>query len=353
MLHYWTISLTTNSECYVSVKRMEEFLLLPETKEDTERKTKEQQQKRNRKTAKGEKFNVAFVPDVLANGAIAIDKYNQPSARKCVNIDEMSPIKCIQFKNVKAMWNNNDSQSGIDDINFNIAAGQFCAIIGPVGSGKSTILHTILRELEIDEGELIVNGIVSYSAQEPWLYEATIRQNILFTEMYNETRYKQVIRVCALERDLQLLPYGDYTIIGERGISLSGGQRARINLARAIYRKADIYLLDDPLSAVDTLVGKHIFDNCIKDFLSDKICLLVTHQEQYLSASNHVILMNCGRIEIQGKYANIKNTHYNSLKRLSSTTDKETNKFDDAIEMQVILFGLLLIFGARAGISGD
>lgn len=315
MLHYWTISLTTNSECYVSVKRMEEFLLLPETKVMA--------------IECMEKLNTAFVPDVLANGIMI-----KPSLQRCVRYNEIASNKCIEFTNVTAQWNN-DMKSGINEININIAAGQFCAIIGPVGSGKSTILHTILRELEIDKGELNVNGIISYSAQEPWLFEATIRQNILFTEQYNEIRYKQVLRICALERDLKLLPYADYTIIGERGCSLSGGQRARIHLARAIYRKADIYLLDDPLSAVDTLVGKHIFDNCIKDFLNDKICLLVTHQEQYLHATNHVILMNAGRIEIQGKYANIKNTHYNSLRRLKSITVEKETVDDDVVEVQV------------------
>lgn len=326
MLHYWTISLTTNSECYVSVKRMEKFLLLPESKYyiSDNNKTSEQ-------LSKPEKLNIAFVPDVLANGIT-----NKVSPLKRTQFDETNQDKCIQFKNVTAMWNKIDTQSCIDEINFEIAAGQFSAIIGPVGSGKSTILNTILRELEIDKGELIVNGIVSYSAQEPWLFESTIRQNILFTEKYDEIRYKQVIHVCALEQDFKLLPYGDYTIIGERGISISGGQRARINLARAIYRKADIYLLDDPLSAVDTQVGKHIFENCIKDFLKDKICLLVTHQEQYLRCNDHVILMNMGRIEIQGKYGIIINSHYDSLKRLNTVpNDKETNKFNDSVELQV------------------
>lgn len=327
MLYFWTVSLTTNSECHVSVKRMEEFLLLPECKYISDiNKTGSEQM------SKPDKLNVAFVPDVRANGTV-----NKALPSKCVQFEETNQNKCIQFKNVTAMWHKIDVQSGIDEINFEIAAGQFTAIIGPVGSGKSTILNVILRELEIDSGELIVNGIVSYSAQEPWLFESTIRQNILFTEKYDEIRYKQVIRVCALERDFKLLPYGDYTIIGERGISLSGGQRARINLARTIYRHADIYLLDDPLSAVDPHVGKHIFENCIKKFLKDKICLLVTHQEQYLRGNDHVILMNMGRIEIQGKYGTIVNSHYDSLEHLNTVhIDKETNnQFNDPVELQV------------------
>lgn len=327
MLTFWTISLTTNLECYVSVKRMEEFLLLPESKYifDNNNKTSEQ-------ISKQDKLNATFVPDVPANGIL-----NKVLPSKRTQFDETNQNKCIQFKNVKAIWNKIDAQTCIDEINIEIAAGQFSAIIGPVGSGKSTLLNTILRELEIDKGELIVNGIVSYAAQEPWLFESTIRQNILFTEKYDEIRYKQVISVCALERDFKLLPYGDYTIVGERGISISGGQRARINLARATYRKADIYLLDDPLSAVDSQVGKHIFENCVQDFLKDKICLLVTHQEQYLRGNDHVILMNMGRIEIQGKYRIIANSHYDSLKRLKTVpNDKEINKFNDLGESQVM-----------------
>uniref|UniRef100_A0A1B0DIE6 Uncharacterized protein n=1 Tax=Phlebotomus papatasi TaxID=29031 RepID=A0A1B0DIE6_PHLPP len=156
---------------------------------------------------------------------------------------------------------------GISGIDLTVEPSSLCAVVGPVGAGKSTLLQVILGELELDDGLMTVTGKISYASQEPWLFEGSVRRNILFVEEYDESRYKAVIRVCALEKDLAMLPYGDATIVGERGISLSGGQRARVNLARAIYKKADIYLLDDPLSAVDTHVGKHIFDKCIKEFL--------------------------------------------------------------------------------------
>lgn len=155
--------------------------------------------------------------------------------------------------------------AGISDITVNIDS--LCAVIGSVGAGKSTLLNTILGELEIHSGQLNVNGKISYSSQDPWLFEGTVQQNIIFTENYDKIKYNEIIRVCALERDLNLLPYGGNTIVGERGVSLSGGQRARINLARAVYRQADIYLLDDPLSAVDAHVGKHIYKNCIEKYL--------------------------------------------------------------------------------------
>lgn len=332
MLYFWTVALATTSECFVSMKRIEDFLLMPEDKD----RFSKQQLKKSKGSQKEEQ-----VPDVIVNGLTK-------SGQKTVRIDENVPdkCKCVIFNNVTAMWAN--SQCGIEDISFEIRSRQFCAIIGPVGSGKSTILYTILQELEIDKGELTVNGVVSYSAQEPWLFEASVRQNILFTEDYDENRYKEVIRVCALERDLELLPYADLTIVGERGISLSGGQKARVSLARAIYRRADIYLLDDPLSAVDSVVGKHIFDNCIKEFLKYKICILVTHQEQYLKASNHIVVMNMGKVEVQGGHARIENVNYQSFRRLSSVHDEiEDDKLSDEVmifahKITIIIFVFVL-----------
>lgn len=345
MLHFWPIALTSAAECYVSIKRIEQFLLLPETKSQQLVQTSKAQQKDKAKekqiedkyksklsnTLNGlskEHINMGFMPDVLSGGLC-----EKLPSRKLVCINENSNTKGVIFRNVTATWGQEaqGQQTGIESINLEIQSNRLCAIIGSVGSGKSTVLQAMLREIEIDAGELIINGVVSYASQEPWLFEGTVRQNIIFTEQYEEKRYKEVIRVCALERDLQMLPYGDYTIVGERGISLSGGQKARVNLARAIYRKADIYLLDDPLSAVDTLVGKHIFQNCVKTFLRDKACVLVTHQVQYLKKSSHVVLMNSGRIEAQGNYSDIKHAHTSSLRRMSSSVvEVETKKAKDS-----------------------
>lgn len=302
------------------MKRIDDFLMLPEDKELYKKYQQQKQQSKKSKDFPPEKQ----VPDVIVHGLTK-------AIQKIVQIDANAQNKCVIFKNVTAMWDN--SQCGIEDVSFEIKENQFCAIIGPVGSGKSTILHTILNELEIDNGELTVNGVVSYSAQEPWLFEASVRQNILFTEEYDENRYREVIRVCALQRDLELLPYADLTLVGERGISLSGGQKARVSLARAIYRRADIYLLDDPLSAVDSVVGKHIFDNCIKEFLKDKICILVTHQEQYLKASNHIVLMDMGKVQVQGKPARIEHVHYQSFRRLAVENDELDDDVSDEVNV--------------------
>lgn len=189
-------------------------------------------------------------------------------------------------------------------MSFQICGNQLVVIDGSLASGKSSILHVILHELELDCGKLIVNGVVSYSSQEPWLFDATIRQNIIFTEKFDTERYHKVIEVCSLERDLKSLPAGDLTIVGESGACLSGGQKTRINLARAIYRTADIYLLDDPLSAVDTAVGKCIFYECIKRFLSDKICILVTNQKQFTEECDRIIYICDGKIQFDKMISN-------------------------------------------------
>lgn len=135
-----------------------------------------------------------------------------------------------------------------------------------------------------------------------------MRQNILFGRPYDKARYKKVVRVCALIRDFTLLPYGDETIVGERGISLSGGQRARVNLARAVYRNADIYLLDDPLSAVDSQVGKQMFDECINGYLQNKIVILITHQLQYLRHVDQIAIMGDGEILARGSFDELAST---------------------------------------------
>ena len=136
-----------------------------------------------------------------------------------------------------------------------------------------------------------MKGKIAYASQEPWIFSANIRQNILCGSDYDAQRYKTVVKSCALDKDLTLLPQGDQTPVGERGVSLSGGQKARINLARCLYVDADIYLLDDPLSAVDTHVGRQILDRAINGFLKDKIRVLVTHQLQYLKGVDQILVL--------------------------------------------------------------
>lgn len=196
----------------------------------------------------------------------------------------------VLLRNINARWDPT-SDWCLHGININVHQGALCTVIGPVGSGKSSILHLIIRELLPSSGTMTIGGDVSYSSQEPWLFVASVRENVLFGAPYDRDRYREVVRVCALDKDLKQLPYGDKTIVGERGVSLSGGQRARINLARAVYRQSDIYILDDPLSAVDAHVSRHLFDECISGYLKNKTRILVTHQLQFLKKADLIVVV--------------------------------------------------------------
>uniref|UniRef100_A0A1B6DBN7 Multidrug resistance-associated protein lethal(2)03659 n=1 Tax=Clastoptera arizonana TaxID=38151 RepID=A0A1B6DBN7_9HEMI len=212
----------------------------------------------------------------------------------------------IEIENASAKWRDDLNEDTLSGINIKFNKGELAVIIGPVGSGKTSLLSVILKELPLKSGRLNMSGSLSYAGQEPWVFGETVRQNIIFDSPYNETRYKQVVKACALKKDFKQLPFGDNTLVGDRGVLLSGGQRARVNLARAIYKKADIYLLDDPLSAVDTAVGKHLFSKCITGFLKGKTCILITHQLQFLYSVEHIILLKNGVLSAEGSFEQLQ-----------------------------------------------
>lgn len=195
----------------------------------------------------------------------------------------------------------------LHNITLNIRAGSQCAIISAVGAGKSSLLAGMIGELEVTSGHVRSNGTVAYAPQQPWIISATIRDNILFGREFNATRYKQVINACSLRTDLKLFPDGDMAYIGERGLNLSGGQKARISLARAVYADADILLLDNPLSAVDSHVGAAIFKNCIKGpLLKGKTLIWVTNQLDKIPGVDHIVILHGGSIAAQGPYLDMK-----------------------------------------------
>ncbi|XP_061450655.1 ATP-binding cassette sub-family C member 12-like [Rhineura floridana] len=193
----------------------------------------------------------------------------------------------------------------LSNISFTVQKGKVLGICGHVGSGKSSIITAILGQMYLHKGTVAVNGTLAYVSQQAWIFHGNIRENILFGEAYDEQRYNYAIKVCSLTSDLDLLPHGDMTEIGERGLNLSGGQKQRISLARAVYANRDIYLLDDPLSAVDAHVGKYIFEACIKEALRGKTILLVTHQLQYLEFCDEIILLEDGEICESGTHAEL------------------------------------------------
>ncbi|KXJ70781.1 hypothetical protein RP20_CCG022510 [Aedes albopictus] len=228
-----------------------------------------------------------------------------------------------------ARWDPKASEYTLEGVNLHVQPGTLVAVIGPVGAGKSSLIHAILGELPLEGGSIKVNGEVSYASQEPWLFSATIRQNILFGLPMDKDRYKKVVKTCALERDFQLFSNGDKTIVGERGVSLSGGQKARISLARAVYRRAEVYLLDDPLSAVDSHVGRHLFDHCMRDFLRGKIVILVTHQLQYLQNADQIVILKHGKVEAVGSYDSLRETGLDFAQLLAAPSGKEDDDSTD------------------------
>ncbi|PVG03230.1 P-loop containing nucleoside triphosphate hydrolase protein [Serendipita vermifera] len=190
----------------------------------------------------------------------------------------------------------------LQNIDMTIPKGQLCAIVGAIGSGKSSLLQGIIGEMRKSEGTVTLGGNVSYCPQTAWIQNATIRENICFGKEFDEEKYWKVVKDSCLEADLDMLPNGDMTEVGEKGITLSGGQRQRLNIARAIYFDSDITIFDDPLSALDAHVGKAVFQNVINGALAGKTRILVTHALHFLPLVDHIYVMDNGKIAEEGTY---------------------------------------------------
>ncbi|PRP77744.1 putative multidrug resistance protein [Planoprotostelium fungivorum] len=233
-------------------------------------------------------------------------------------------------------WDESKMPPTLSDVVFQCNRGQLVCIVGPVGSGKTSVLSAILGEIPKLKGRVCVHGSKAYVAQQAWMQNATLRDNILFGNVYDEERYDRVLQVCELKNDIATLPHGDSTEIGEKGINLSGGQKQRVSLARAVYADRDIYLLDDCLSAVDAHVGESIFQNCIVGHLKHKTRILVTHQLQFVHRADLIL----GELIQQGTYTELKEkdgpfkdlienhvvgTQSDSSKRLKKEPDEESD----------------------------
>uniref|UniRef100_A0A669PVU5 ABC-type glutathione-S-conjugate transporter n=1 Tax=Phasianus colchicus TaxID=9054 RepID=A0A669PVU5_PHACC len=195
-------------------------------------------------------------------------------------------------------------QTPKDHVNLDIKPGSLVAVVGAVGSGKSSLISAMLGEMENIKGHINIQGSLAYVPQQAWIQNATLKDNILFGSELDEARYQKVIKACALLPDLELLPAGDQTEIGEKGINLSGGQKQRVSLARAVYNDADIYILDDPLSAVDAHVGKHLFEHVLgpKGLLQKKTRILVTHSISFLPQADNIVVLVAGTVSEHGSY---------------------------------------------------
>ncbi|XP_072391048.1 ATP-binding cassette sub-family C member 4-like isoform X2 [Diabrotica undecimpunctata] len=245
-------------------------------------------------------------------------------------------VSGIQLNQIKASWSIKSSFV-ISSNKINIPSGSLTVIIGPVGSGKSTLLQLLLGELKLSSGKIQMKGSISYSGQEAWLFTSSLKNNILFGNTYDSNKYHQVVTACSLLTDFDHLNNGDLSCVGEQGVLLSGGQKARINLARAVYRDADIYLLDDPLSAVDSEVGRRIFDDCVKNYLKYKTRLLVTHHLQYLQEADQIIIVNKGNIESFGSLSEIKFKNpeiFEWIQELNKTNEAEESTVTTKLNLE-------------------
>ncbi|PRP77615.1 hypothetical protein PROFUN_00476 [Planoprotostelium fungivorum] len=215
-----------------------------------------------------------------------------------VTSDRNTP-SAVKLEDGSWNWDENVFPPVLSHITIDFKRGKLVAVVGPVGCGKSSLLSAILGDIPKLKGTAQLNGTKAYVAQQAWVQNATLRENIVFGSHFDQEKYERVLRVCELRADIDMLPHGDSTEIGEKGINLSGGQKQRVSLARAVYADRDIYLMDDCLSAVDAHVGKSIFDNCITGELEGKSRILVTHQLQFVSKADLIVE---GKVAEMGTY---------------------------------------------------
>lgn len=218
-------------------------------------------------------------------------------------VEEMGE-ESVRVRDATFTWNKAEERRALHDINFLARKGELSCIVGRVGAGKSSLLQAILGDLWKIKGEVVLRGTTAYVPQLSWIMNASVKENIVFGHRWDPQFYDKTVKACALLDDFASLPDGDQTEVGERGISLSGGQKARLTLARAVYARADVYLLDDCLSAVDQHVGRHLIDNVLgpKGLLAGKTRILATNSIPVLMEADMIVLLRDGRVFEKGTY---------------------------------------------------
>ncbi|KAK1385958.1 ABC-type xenobiotic transporter [Heracleum sosnowskyi] len=258
-------------------------------------------------------YNLPDLLSIYAQAKVSADRlasYLQEEEIQHSSVEYVSPDQTefdIEIKRGKFSWDAKSTSLTLDGIDFQVKRGMKVAICGTVGSGKSSLLLSILGEVTKLSGTVKISGTKAYVPQSPWILSGTVRDNILFGNSYNRSKYDETIKACALTKDFELFPTGDLTEIGERGINMSGGQKQRIQIARAVYQDADIYLLDDPFSAVDAHTGRQLFEECLLGILKEKTVLYVTHQVEFLPAADAILLIQNGRIAQVGRFEELLN----------------------------------------------
>lgn len=250
--------------------------------------------------------SVMLLPEYKKTKNKVNEKYSV--SLKCAYFSHKNQNKDGSLTTEDNLTKDSTGKHALRNLNFSLRKGKLLIVVGSVGSGKSVLLQAIQQELYLNDGVMMVNGTISYASEVPWIISGTIQENILMGSELNSTKFHKVLSNCCLLEDIDQLLNKDQTWIGERGITISGGQKARINLARALYRDFDILLLDDPLSAVDSKVCNHIFNNCILDCIeSGKTVILVTHQLQYLDQADKILVLENGISMFFGSPEKLKN----------------------------------------------
>lgn len=341
------MALSSGSDAFIGIARVGEYLYAGEV--DTEK---------NKIEADDEKLAIMQKEDVaieIENATFKWESFESEETDQDTDVKgkskgkdsvELSEVKKESYTEKDSGESSKSSEQstlqdtsfpGLNNIDLNIKTGEFVVITGLIGSGKSSLLNAISGFMSRESGNVLVNGNLLLCGQ-PWVQNETFKENILFGLEYNEQQYNDVVYACSLESDLEILPAGEKTEIGERGITLSGGQKARINLARAVYANPDIILLDDVLSAVDARVGKHIMNNCILGLLKDKTRILATHQLSLIGSADRIIFLNGdGSISV-GTVDELQNENegFRKLMTFSSQAEKEEEEEEEVEEFELI-----------------
>ncbi|CAL5017308.1 unnamed protein product [Urochloa decumbens] len=253
-------------------------------------------------------FTLPDLLSVFARGKVSADRvanYLQEEELKCDAVKQVprsDTCYAVEIDQGTFSWELETTSPTLTDLELRVKRGMKVATCRMVGSGKSSLLSCILGEMPKRDGTVRISGSKAYVPQTAWILSGNIRENILFGNPYDKEKYERIIQACALTKDIELFANGDLTEIGERGINMSGGQKQRIQIARSMYEDADIYLFDDPFSAVDAHTGSQIFKDCVMGILKDKTVLYVTHQIEFLPAADLILVMQSGMIVQKGKF---------------------------------------------------
>ncbi|XP_061222664.1 multidrug resistance-associated protein 1-like isoform X5 [Neopsephotus bourkii] len=284
-------------------------------------------------------FDLPSVISAVAQTKVSLSRLEDFLCAEDINPEDVnlnySGNHAVGFIGASFCWEKNGVPV-LKNLSVSIPEGSLVAVVGEVGSGKSSFLSAVLGEMEKLEGTAQRRGSVAYASQQAWIQNGTLQENILFGANLHRPYYELVLESCALLPDLEQLPNGDQTEIGERGVNISGGQKQRVSLARAVYSNADLYLLDDPLSAVDVHVGKHLFEKIIgpSGLLKNKTRILVTHNVTFLPHTDLIIVMEEGRISQMGTYQELVSKRANFAELIQVFSAEHTTEETSLVEVR-------------------